>query len=211
MKAMPLRYSISNWGQATQCISNNSTKLHIKVSYFNNGQNFKGTRLAVEHEMYGVLFSTVINGEGEIITSIEPEDLTTAQILLQLEKYGFLIEYSVNNQMTSEQIAYLITVNDLHFDKIRVLPTVEYNMIGQQEIKYHVVVFQSDKLPRWLNVNIGVSKKEFLESLDTGFALNLDGISETKHFDWDWLNFVGTISDIIQDYEYAKEETGDGE
>ena len=206
--ALPLRYEISNWDQATQCLSNNSEKLHIRVSHFNNGQNFSGIRIAVEHDLYGILFSTIIQGDGEIITPIGGDELTTDQILIQLEKFGFLIEYAYNNRMTQEQIDYLKTVDELHFDKIRLLPVVEYNYLKEPEVKTHVVVFMSNDLPRWLDVNTGVSKDEFLQALDKGFALNLDGISETKKFVWDWLSFVGTISEIIQDFDYAG---GEGE
>lgn len=201
--ALPLRYEISSWDQAPQCLSNNSEKLHIRVSHFNKGQNFSGTRIAVDHDMYGILFSTVIQAEGEIITSIGDNELTTDQILIQLEKFGFLIEYAYNNRMTQEQIDYLKTVDELHFDKIRVLPVYDYDNLHQKLVKTHIVVFMSEELPDWLNVNIGISKKEFLDALDTGSALNLDGISETKKFVWDWLTFVGTISEIIQDFYLA--------
>jgi hypothetical protein len=206
MMPMPLRYEISDWTQATQCISNNSLKLHIRVSKINNLPSLSGTRIAVEHDLYGILFSTVIDANGDVITSLEDQDLTTDDILLQLSKYGFLIEYAVNDQMTSEQISYLITLDGLKFDKIRSLPVIEYNYFGIQEAKTYIVVFQSDKLPKWLDANFAVSKKEFLRALEKGSALNLNGISETKGFNWDWLTFIGTIKEIIQDYDYAQEE-----
>lgn len=211
--AMPLRYEISNWDQAVQCLSNNSTKLHIRISHINNNQNFSGIRIAVEHDIYGILFSTVIQAEGEIITPLGDDELTTDDILVQLSKFGFLITYAYNDRMTEEQIEYLITLDGLKFDKIRVLPVVEYNRIGSREVKMYVVVFQSDKLPKWLNENIAISRSEFLNALGKGSALNLEGISETKKFVWDWLTFVGTIKDIINDYVYAKEDKdkGDGE
>ena len=209
--SMPLRYEISNWDQAVQCLSNNSTKLHIRISHINNDQNFSGIRIAVEHDMYGILFSTVIQAEGEIITPLGDDELTTDDILLQLSKFGFLIEYAKNDRMTEEQIEYLITLDGLLFDKIRVLPVVEYNYIGSRDVKTHVVVFQSDKLPKWLNENIAISRKEFLDALGKGGALNLDGISETKKFNWDWLDFVGNIKDIINDYIYAKEDKDEGD
>lgn len=211
--AMPLRYEISNWDQAVQCLSNNSTKLHIRISHINNNQNFSGIRIAVEHDMYGILFSTVIQAEGEIITPLGDDELTTDDILVQLSKFGFLITYAYNDRMTEEQIEYLITLDGLKFDKIRVLPVIEYNRIGSREVKMYVVVFQSDKLPKWLNENIAISRSEFLNALGKGSALNLEGISETKKFVWDWLTFVGTIKDIINDYVYAKEaeDKGDGE
>lgn len=206
--ALPLRYEISSWDQAPQCLSNNSEKLHIRISHFNNGQNFSGIRIAVDHDFYGILFSTVTQSDGEIITPIGDDELTTDQILSQLEKFGFLIEYAYNNRMTQEQIDYLKTVDELHFDKIRVLPVFDYDRFGQKIVKTHIVVFMSAELPDWLDVNIGVSHKEFLNALDSGSALNLDGISETKKFVWDWLTFVGTISEIIQDFYLAG---GDGE
>lgn len=213
MSQMPLRYEISNWDQATQCISNNSTKLHIRISHINNDQNFSGIRIAVEHDMYGILFSTVIQAEGEIVTPLGDEELTTDDILIQLSKFGFLITYAYNDRMTEEQIEYLITLDGLKFDKIRVLPVIEYDSVGSSDVKMYVVVFQSDKLPKWLNENIAVRRSEFLNALGKGSALNLEGISETKKFVWDWLTFVGTIKDIINDYVYAKEaeDEGDGE
>ena len=44
MNIVPLRYNISDWHQAAECLSNNSTKLHIAVSDYIQNDSLGGTK-----------------------------------------------------------------------------------------------------------------------------------------------------------------------
>ena len=199
MTPTPLQYEISDLTQAAKCLSNTSKHLHIHVSSFVHNPVLTGTRIKVVHDMYGDLFTCIVNGHGELVDSDPKYEMTTDAILSQLAKFGFYITYPDTRRITTAQIDYLITLNQLHFDKIRVLNVWAPDKTGIKEFKHHIVAFQSANNASWLNNDYSPSYAEFTRALADGSAVNLDGISETSRFVWDWLTYVANISDILAD------------
>lgn len=196
----PLRYRISDWRQLKNCLSNNSRDLHIDVTTFVNDDRLNGLRISVNHCQYGSLFSYVVGAKGRLIStygsSIIPE-LTPDQILLELAKYGFYVEYQPVRHLTGDQLKYLTTVNDLGFDKLRLMSVYSLDKIGQKVFTTHVIVFNSTGHADWLNAGYSCSQSEFNESLNQGTCVCLPN---TDKFDWSWLHSrVVNISDVLSD------------
>ena len=196
----PLRYRISDWRQLKNCLSNNSKDLYIDVTTFVNDDRLNGLRISVNHCQYGCLFSYVIGAKGRLIStygsSIIPE-LTSDQILLELTKYGFYVEYQPVRHLTGDQLKYLTTVNDLGFDKLRLMSVYSLDKTGQKAFTTHVIVFNSTGHVDWLNAGYSCSQFEFNESLNRGTCVCLPN---TDKFDWSWLHSrVANISDVLSD------------
>lgn len=203
MKKLPLRYRISSWRQLPQCMSNNSRELHISVTDFIQSDILEGLRIQIKHDKLGVLFACVLNSSGPLVSCAKCNttyEFTPTQIISELEKYGFLIEYNPESNLSGDQLQYLMTLNELHYDKIRLMNVWEYGNTGVKNYKLQVVAFNSIVNPDWLNNGYACNKKEFTEALNNGSACNLTMISDTRKYNWSWLSgFVANIEDVIKD------------
>ena len=201
-KQQPLRYKISSWRQLVNCKSNNSRDLHISVVDFFNNVKLRGFRISVEHPRFGVLFATVLEARGVLVTDQDEygrSELFVEAILSDLEKYGFLITSAPEENVSSGQLEYLMTLNKLSFDKLRIVHAWD---TGVGEMQWHpmIVAFQSDPLGNWLNNAYSPSKSEIVEALMAGTAINLTDISKTRQYRWDWLkDKIVSIDDVIKD------------
>ena len=199
----PLRYKISDWRQLKGCLSNNSRDLHIDVTTFVNDDRLNGLRISIEHCQYGSLFSYVIGAKGRIITTYGDEmipEITTDQILLELMKYGFYVEYIPVENLSGDQLKYLITLNELGFDKLRLMNVWKLDKTGLKQFSTQVIVFNSTGHDQWLNAGYSASQDEFNRALNDGSCINVTGVSKTRNFDWSWLhNRVMNIEDILAD------------
>ena len=199
---MPLNYRISDWRQLEHCKSNSSRELHIKVTTFVNDFRLNGQRINVIHDTFGTLFSCVVNAKGSLIsTDIEGyvHEFTPGQILSELKKYGFNVEYSVKDSITGNQLELLMTLDKLGFDKLRVI-SVWSAPLGVKENKVHVVAFQIDPLGDWMNSGYSPSIDEYQDAVTNGFAFDITGLSRAKDMNWSWLyGWVASISDIIEE------------
>ena len=161
-----------------------------------------GFRIEVCHDTLGTLFACVIKANGNLISnsldSDVPFELSTTQILAELEKYGFLVSYDPRSLLKGDQLQYLMTLQNLHFDKIRVL---KVRHVKSTIVAYttHVVAFNIKENPNWIDNAYAASDTEFSKALTEGSAMNLDNISETQKYDWSWLDYVANISDILKD------------
>jgi len=165
-----------------------------------------GLRISINHTDFGALFSCVLHAKGSLVDldMINLYEFTTAQLLNELAKYGFWIEYNPVNSLNGNQIQFLMTLKDLNFDKIRVLD-VWSTPKGVKEFTTQVVAFNVKDNPYWINNGYAPSISEYENSLREGTAFNVSAISESKKFDWSWLvGFVGDIDDIIQNYAEAE-------
>lgn len=198
----PLKYKIRNWHQLSNCQSNNSRDLRIEVSDYIQNPRMEGTRIAVKDKQLGTLFSCIVNAHGPLVTpsSIAPVyEFTPAQILSELRKFGFEVEYYPGEELPGAQIEYLMTLNQLGMDKIRVLG-VSYRdpITGKSITRKQIVCFVAIINPTWLINTFVATEDQFTAALNNGSAINLTEISETKHFDWTWLQtFVANIDDIL--------------
>lgn len=197
----PLRYRISKWEQLKGAMSNTSRALHIVVTKFLNDRRLVGTRIKVEHDTFGTLFATIVDVNGTLTTDTPEQDtfvMTPGQILAELRKWGFEIEYNPMRELSGNQINFLMTIRDLHYDKIRIMSVYDY-VNGLQEFKWYVVAFQIDALGDWVNAGYSVSRDEFNNAINSGYAMNISALSEAKNYQWDWLyNWVGDINDILE-------------
>lgn len=203
--SLPLRYNISNWLQLSECKSNNSTDLYITVRQIidDGSHRLSGTSILVQHNQYGVLFACLVNSKGTLLTP-DPDsgiikEFSTDEILKELYKFGFDVTFEINQHLSGAQIAYLMTLNDLDYDKIRRLDVYSYNQTGEKLFSEYIVAFNVDKCSEWLNANYVCRKSDFLNKLSEGGAINLTDVSITKSFDWTWLTYVANIDDIIED------------
>ena len=200
MTMEPLRYSITDWHQLTKCLSNNSRDLHINVTDFIQDSRLSGTRIAVNHTEFGTLFAYIVNADGTIVTLPDNLDnaITNAQILAELAKFGFYVEYEQQAHLSGDQIAYLMTINGLGYDKLRQLSVWQVER-GVEIHKTYIVAFNIAQNPAWISVAYQASTREFTNALMNGSAINLTEISRTHDYNWDWLTYVANIDDIIAD------------
>ena len=205
---MPLRYRISNWKQLEGAKSNNSRDLSISVTTFVNDHRLNGQRIKVEHRVFGTLFACVVSGKGTLLTeNIEGymHEFTPAQILAELEKFGYYIQYDPTEQLSGNQIDLMLTLNRLGFDKLRVI-SVWSATLGVKESKIHVVAFQVDPLGDWMNSGYSPSLDEYQDAVTNGYAFDISGLSRAKNMNWSWLyGWVASIDDIIADQAVDQE------
>lgn len=203
MSKCPLRYNISSWHQLPKCLSNTSSELHIKVADMLQNTELTGTRISIEHNRFGVLFATVVHASGTLIVHngyAVPAELTPAQILVELARYGFYVTYNPISELTGAQIEYLLVIDKLGYDKIRLvgLPAAD-NQTNRTDD--YVVAFQVEANPLWVNANYMPSAAEFRKAICNGTAFNLSALSQTEKFSWSWLrNFVANIKDVVSDF-----------
>lgn len=201
MSLETLRYKISSWRQLPDCLSNNSRELRIHITDFFNNEELRGFRISLEHTTLGVLFCCVLQARGSIVTDEDEygaSELTPEEILKELRKYGFEITYEPINELSGNLLDYLITLDKLGYDKIRVL-NVWHTQNGTTAFETKIVAFQVNPHGDWLNNGYSASEKEFIKALNDGTAINLTDTSRTKNFRWDWLyGNVLSIEDVIE-------------
>lgn len=198
---LPLQYKISDWHQLTRCKSNSSRKLSIKVADFLQNRRLSGLRIQIEDDEFGPIFTYVLNATGTLVRSSDsvPFELTPGQLLEELKKYGFCVQYVPTESLPGDQLAYLMTLQSLHYDKLRIL-NVWNSSTGVKQFKLHIVAFKVSDHPMWLNNGYSPSETEFLQGLLNGSAIDVSAISETQQYSWGWLyGWVANIEDVLRD------------
>ena len=199
---IPLRYKISSLNQLPKCMSNNSRQLHIHVAEIINDHRLQGTLVRLDHDDFGTLFACLVDGAGTLLTPDATNhfpEFTTQEILTELKKYGFEIYFNPEEALSSEQLSYLVTLNGLGFDKIRILNVYEQLQSGALSFTPTVVAFKVSAHGDWLNNSYSAHLTELQKGLTDGTAINISAISKEKKFRWDWLTFVANIEDVLKD------------
>ena len=201
-----LRYKISSWTQLSECKSNNNRDLKISVSEIKNNQLLIGLKISVIHPKFGALFTEILGAKGNLITYLNEDEgsnlsyeLTPEQIISELYKFGFIVYYEPRKYLPDSMLTYLRTLQNLNFDKLRILYVCFKDNFDNLDSKPQVVGFQSGKNPRWLDNTHVASIAEFKDSLAKGYAVNITEFCNTLNFDWGWLDFVANIQDILDD------------
>lgn len=197
----PLRYNISSWLQLPECKSNNSADLYITVKQVidDGSHRLTGLIILVQHNQYGTLFACMVNADGSLLTKDPNSEIiwefTTDEITKILATFGFDITFHINQNLSGDQISYLMTLDDLGFDKLRRLE------VQGTDGKYseYIVAFNVAKCPDWIQNDYVCGIKPFLNALQISGAMNLTDLEQTKGFDWTWLTYVANIDDIIED------------
>lgn len=202
MAKQPLKYNISSWNQLPDCKSNNSKYLYLATTHFFGDERLTGTLISVLHEDFGTLFSCLIDSGGTMLNTESKNkyhEFTTTEILAELYKYGFDITYSPREHLDGDQLAYLTTLSQLGFEKIRMANIHSYDQTGTTQYNPTIVAFNIEQNPYWINNGYSPSEFEFLQALNNGSAINVSALSFTKQFRWDWLDYVASIDDILED------------
>ena len=198
----PLTYSITDWHQLKNCLSNNSRDLRIVVSDIFNDEILTGLRIQIVHQLYGPLFVCVLNAEGELITKPTGSDqieFTTERILQELAKYGFFVTYDEVKNLPQDQLDFLYTIMGLGYDKLRLLAVKGKDMPNM----LHLMVFDVDKAPASWLINTHVATfAEYTAVLQVGGAVNIS--DKASRWRWEWLDFVANISDILEENNYER-------
>lgn len=200
MSNLPLRYNISDWHQLSGAKSNNSRELSISVTDIIQDKRLTGLRIQLNHTHFGVLFACVLGAQGSMITECNDNlvvEFTPKQILAELEKYGFLITFEPKEHLPGSQIEYLMTLNGLGYDKIRIMNVYTYTNLGIKQFQWYVVAFNIDDA-NWLNNDYSISHADFVKALEAGKCINISAISKTNRWSWNWLDYVANISDILE-------------
>ena len=194
-----LRYRISSWEQANQCLSNNSRQLCLQTSRFLFDKNLEGFLVKVCHPDYGVIFAAMTEGKGYLITDKDESGnaipfMTTSEILTQLEKFGFIICYSPEVHLDGKQLSMLIDLQHLGYDKLNVI----YKMEGRVARK-NIIALDSSMCADLLMYNSKVTTSQFNIYLEQGCIYNISNSpANLTEFDWSWLSYVCNIKDILE-------------
>ena len=199
-----LQYQISDWSQLSNCRSNNSPLLNISVSKFMNNRDITGTRVCVNHEIYGTLFAYTIFPRGDLVTndvSFRTEDVMTSDILLnELARYGFYVDYQEEYHLSTGLVNLLKTIQGLNYDKIRVISVHVDDDIKNNKV--YITAFNVRENEYWINSGYSPSEKEWNEAILSGTAINISGLQDGKNYDWSWLyNSVQDIDQILLRYD----------
>ena len=167
----PLRYKISDWRQLSRCKSNMSKDLSISVTTFVQDDRLNGERIAINHTDFGTLFACVLNAKGTMVCKSSNDDytfeFTPAQILEELRKYGFLVDYNPVESIDGSQLFTLQNLLNLGFQKIRIL-NVWSAPLGVKEYHTYIVAFNPYNLGDWLNAGYSPSYTEYTNALVNG-------------------------------------------
>lgn len=199
-----LNYKISNWNELPQCLSNNSKDL--RLAYFDiHDKELDGKLIQVTHKKYGVLSSFLIECDGVLLSSYNNEDnfiheFTPEEILEELCKFGFNIIYEPEKHLDGDQLDYLMSIQKLGYDKIRLMTIVRKRTApGQRQCRTVLVAFNTDKHLNWCYNTYQCPEYEFLNALNDGSATNLTEISKKNKFNWAFMeDYVLNIDDILE-------------
>lgn len=197
-----LRYEITDWSQVTDCLSNNSRDLKLRYIEISD-EDLVGKLIMVEHNVYGTMFSCLVECRGPILSTLSPMDdlyhvLPMDEILAELRKFGFEIFFKREKKLTGDQLSYLMNLDQLGFEKIRKLTIVLPYIPHQPKYRTIVVGFMACSHPKWLDNTYQCPQTEYQKAVDAGTVVNLTAISQSRNFDWSFLgDFVLSINDIL--------------
>lgn len=196
-----LRYKISDWHQLVDVKSNNSRDLRIYVSDIMQDERLSGVKIDVYHPMFEELFTYIINPSGSMVTPTENCEyigLSTDDILSELAKFGFLVKYDPESKLSGDELDFLMSINKLGYQKLRKI-SVHHEEYDETVFEHYIVAFNIKENPRWLDMSYSPSDVEFSKSLINGSATNISAIVGSKHWSWEWLDFVADIDDVLEE------------
>ena len=142
------------------------------------------------------MFATVTNGQGFILSQSDEDGnelplLTTAEVLKQLEKFGFDIQYEEEPNLSGEQLTFLTNLLDLGYDAI-----TRAKIIYPKTTRLVTIAYASNKTTDFLKFDTSVTKAKFDEELENGAIANITKMDKT--LEWDWLTYTCQIEDILE-------------
>jgi hypothetical protein len=161
-----------------------------------------GVKISVVHAMFGSLFTTIVTPVGTMVwpEKNDPQTvftLTTDQILTELYKWGFVVTYQQVQYLPADQLAYLVTLQGLGYDKIRTLTPFHY-VLGQPVFTTRIVAFLiAGVTADWLDNTFSPTDAYYADALSRGKVIDIGAMSSSHHWDWTWLTTVANIADIV--------------
>lgn len=201
-----LYYEIDSWGQATQCLSNSSKRLHITHDVVMD-KGFAADVIRVEHDYYGCLFAYCVNASGDLLCEDDGMlfELSPDQLLSELRKYGFLIQFSSRITLDSSQYKLLLTSSALGMDKLRIMYVTCDSVRSNKtpELAPYLVLFNVKGLSTWLSNVKTCSKAEFNDAVASGKAINITEADGGLHgHNWSFLkDKVLDVDDLVKHAE----------
>lgn len=198
---MALTYKISSWTQIGECLSNTDRKLHAVCSKIVSA-TLQGLVVKVEHEDFGCLFSYLVDGEGPTLSDLPVVPLSPQEILDQFKRFGFYIIYEEEKHLPGGLLNYLITLDGLGYDKIRILYVdMPAPLPGEDvEPKYCVVAFKVKDHPEWIHNTYRATEDEITQGAMDGTVINVSAMSKELNFNWGFLkDYVLNIKDILEE------------
>lgn len=203
MDYRPKRYAISNWRQATNCVSNIDPSLRIRYTQFVNSYIIEGERIQVVHPEYGVLFSALIQVSGTMTDYDADAFLSTPEILKALRQLGFDIRFKVNPVINAATLEYLKSAVTLGYTSVRWCVKKHKKQTNAQVITgncrhplcreghtHVVVLFDENRTPELLN-QYPPPIKNF------GGDIMVVDLAKNTALDFSWLILPMNIQSII--------------
>lgn len=137
-----------------------------------------------------------------MLSDLAVAPVSTQEILDQLKRFGFYIIYEEEKELPGKLLNYLITLDGLGYDKIRILYVdMPMPLPGEDvEPKYFVVAFKVKDHPDWINNTYRATENEIIEGTMNGTAINISAMSKDLKFNWNFLkDYVLNIKDILDE------------
>lgn len=196
-----LHYQISDWTQVTKCLSNNSRNLSLSLIRVKAAGTLEGLVIQVNHTELGTLFAAMIDGSGLLIT---PEDetgcvipfMTTDEILIQLSKFGFYIEYNQKENLPGPVLDFFQHWMEMGYDRITRVLLQSKDRFGNTIWKDSIVIFK-DCVENLDLISYGekLSRNKYIQKVDANTIQNVTDAG----FRWDWVDSVYRLEDIMNE------------
>jgi len=144
----------------------------------------------------------MIKGTGTLISDTDEDGvvipfLTTEEILKQIQKFGFIVEYNVRANLPGPVISYLMTMLNLGYVKITRIGVRTPNSDGSIYIRSTVILMKdAPETLDLLRFDEVITISEFMHKLDLNVVVNA---TNEPGMNWDWLTYMANIEDLLQE------------
>lgn len=144
----------------------------------------------------------MIKGTGALISDTDEDGvaipfLTTEEILKQIQKFGFIVEYDVKANLPGPVISYLMTMLNLGYVKITRIGVRTLNSDGGIYIRPTVILMKdAPETLDLLRFDETITIAEFMHKLDLNVVVN---VTNEPDMNWDWLTYMANIEDLLQE------------
>ena len=144
----------------------------------------------------------MIKGTGRLISDTDEDGvvipfLTTEEILKQIQKFGFIVEYNVRANLPGPVISYLMTMLNLGYVKITRIGVRTLNSDGSVYIRSTVILMKdAPETLDLLRFDEVITISEFMHKLDLNVVVNA---TNEPGMNWDWLTYMANIEDLLQE------------
>lgn len=144
----------------------------------------------------------MIKGTGSLISEDDEEGvaipfLTTDEILQQISKFGFLVEYDVKSNLPENVISYLSSLYNLGYDKLNRINVKTRNKDGVIYVRPTIVAMKScEATIDFMEFDKYTTEIDFAKMLDLNVMINATNEPDTV---WDWVHYMCNIYDILEE------------